>query len=163
MNRRRALLCCGLTLAALAFGCTSKRKSDELGAKEVPPALANYSVPLDLREFEVNAAEGGYRGVFLKLSRLPTSVTTTSEENPPRIVVDIQGPTGTDSPWETFPGGDTYVTHVGVARHVGGLRVMLELAGDELPEYTIMPMADWVLVRIKPINPQKIPWAHRAS
>ena len=163
MSRVRALLCCGLTVAAVAAGCASKRgRSDELGAKEVPPSLANYSEPLDLREFEVNTAEGGYRGVFLKLSRLPTSVTTTSEA-PARIVVDISGPTGTDSPWETYPAGDTLVTHIGVARHVGGLRVVLDLETNEMPEYSVYPMADWVVVRIKPLNPPQTPWAHRAS
>jgi len=166
MDRVRALFGCGLAVAALVAGCASRRTShDELGAKEaaLPPTLANYSEPLDLREFEVDAAEGGYRGVFLKLSRLLMSVSATAEKNPARIIVDIQGPTGTDSPWETFAGGDTLVTHVGVARHMNGLRVVLDLAGDELPEYTVQPMADWVVVRIKPMNPQRIPWAHRAS
>src|SRR5499425_1769612 len=140
MDRVRALFGWGLAVAALVAGCASRRRSsDELGAKEaaVPPSIANYSEPLDLREFEVEAAEGGYRGVFLKLSRLPTGVSATAESNPVRIIVDIQGPTGADSPWETFPGGDTLITHVGVARHMNGLRVVLDLAGNELPEYTV--------------------------
>jgi hypothetical protein len=163
MSRVRTLFCCGLVVAAVVAGCSSKRRhSDELGAKEVPPGLANYSEPLDLRSFEVSTAEGGYRGVFLKLSRLPTAVTTSAEA-PARIVLDIQGPTGTDSPWETYPAGDTLVTHIGVARHVGGLRVVLDLESEQMPEYTVYPMADWVVVRIKPLNPPHIPWAHRAS
>lgn len=152
-------------MAAVAAGCSTKRPAaDELGAKEAAQtaSLANYSVPLDLREFDVDTAEGGYRGVFLKLSRLPSGVTTTSENNPARIILDIRGPTGSESPWETFPGGDTLVTHVGVSRYVGGVRVVLDLAADEAPEYTVYPMADWVLVRIKPAHPPQIPWAHRS-
>jgi hypothetical protein len=157
---------CGLAIASLSGGCASKRTSgDELGAKEAarPPDLSTYSAPLELREFQVDTAEGGYRGVFLKLSRLPNAVSSTTESNPARIIVDIQGPTGTESPWETFPGGDTLVTHVGVSRYVGGLRVVLELSSEEPPEYGVYPMADWVLVRIKPANKPTIPWAHRAS
>jgi hypothetical protein len=31
-----------------------------------------------------------------------------------------------------------------------------------VPEYQVLPMADWVLVRIKPSGTRR-PWAHRAS
>lgn len=163
MTRIRALLCCGLAAAALAPGCSTKRTSkDELGAKEAALAASTSSAPLDLREFEVSTAEGGYRGVFLKLSRLPNGVSSTSQSDPARIIVDIQGPTGTDSPEEVFPGGDTLVTHVSVSRQVGWLRVILDLQSNEAPEYAVYPMADWVVVRIKPSNLQPRPWAHRS-
>ena len=120
-------------------------------------------MPLDLREFDVAQADGGYRGVFLKLSRLPSSVVATSQTEPARIIVDIQGPTGTETAEEVFPAGDTLVTHVAVSRQIGWLRVVLDLQSDELPEYAVYPMADWVLVRIKPANVKPRPWAHRAS
>ena len=105
-----------LAAVALLPACSSKRSTrDELGAKEAAASatpLADYTAPLDLREFEVAETEGGYRGVFLKLSRLPTSVvaavrairrasSSTSRDRP-----------GTESPEEVFPGGDTMVTHV---------------------------------------------------
>jgi hypothetical protein len=165
--RTCALLCgVGIALVVLA-GCASRqhKRPDELGAKETVAGggLADYSEPLDLREFEVDATEAGYRGVFLKLSRLPSAVSAMAQEDPPRIIVDIQGPTGGESPEEVFPGGDTVVTHVGVSRTVGNLRVILDLDSDRLPEYGVFPMADWVLVRIKPTNLKPRPWAHRAS
>ena len=124
---------------------------------------ANLGDPLDLREFEVVSAEGGFRGVFLKLSRLPTAVTHTSQSDPGRIVLDIQGPTGTESGEEVFPGGDSLVTHVQVIRQLGLLRIVLELQSDSPPEYTVFPMADWVMIRLMPINPKVRPWAQRAS
>jgi hypothetical protein len=167
--RLSGVLLCGL-LAALAVlpACTSRRSThDELGAKDAAgqakQGLADYSAPLDLREFDVAETEGGYRGVFLKLSRLPTSVQSTSQSDPPRIIVDIQGPTGTESAEEVFPAGDTMVTHVGVTRTAGWLRVILDLQGNQMPEYGVYPMADWVVVRIKPLNVERRPWAHRAS
>jgi len=165
-GRTRALLFGALALGLLLAGCSTKksRNADVLGAKDSTfSGLADYSVPLDLREFNVESTETGYRGVFLKLSRLPSAVTSTAQSDPPRIIVDIRGPTGTDSPEEVFPGGDTMVSHVGVTRTDGNLRVILDLQSDELPEYGVYPMADWVVVRIKPTGLKRIPWAHRAS
>ena len=162
MVRLRTLLCCGLAAGLLIAGCSMKRsRRDELGSKEsaLPATLAD-STPLDLREFNVDSTDGGARGVFLKLSRLPTAVSSSAASGPARIVIDMQGPTGTESPEEVFPGGDSLVTHVTVSRQVGSLRVILELALDDPPAFTVYPMADWVLVRIPPINPHKRPWAH---
>ncbi len=163
--RTRTLPFGALATFLVLAGCASHKGKapDVLGAKDLSPALSEYSVPLDLREFEVESTDAGYRGVFLKLSRLPTSVTATAQSEPPRIIVDIRGPTGTESPEEVFPGGDTMVSHVGVSRTDGNLRVILELQSDELPEYGVYPMADWVVVRIKPTNIKPRPWAHRAS
>ena len=73
----------------------------------------------------------------------------------------MQGPTGTESAEEVFPGGDSLVTHVGVSRSYGWLRVVLDLDADQLPEYAVFPMADWVMVRIKPFEGRSVPWAHR--
>src|SRR5262245_50941787 len=166
MSFSRALLC-ALVAASVSAGCASRHpRHDELGAQEngVPQhPLADYSAPLDLREFDVAETEGGYRGVFLKLSRLPTSVVSSSQSDPPRIIVDIQGPTGAETDEEVFPDGDTMVTHIAVSRHVGRLRVILEMQGNESPEFGVYPMADWVVVRIKPTEIQRRPWAHRAS
>ena len=160
------MLCCGVAAAALIAGCSTKRAGqDELGAKEakLPDSLTQYSAPLDLSEFDVQASEDGQRGVFLKLSRLPSSVTATSETDPPRIVLDIQGPTGTQTSQEVFPAGDTVVTHIGVSRTPGWLRVVLDLQAGVEPTFAVYPMADWVVVRIKSPTAKPRPWAHRAS
>lgn len=163
MRNRWALL--GTLLAALiAGGCAVRHPSDELGAQEsvLPDSIPGTTIPLDLREFEVVDAEGGYRAVFLKLSRLPTAVTHSSANAPARIEIDIKGPTGSPSPEEVFPGGDTLVTRMRISRDTGMLRVVLDLEGDDVPEYAVFPMADWIMVRLKPpANPR--PWAHRAS
>jgi len=165
LRQTRALLFGALATVLLLGGCSSRqhKSPDVLGAKDPNLGLGDYAVPLDLREFDVEATESGYRGVFLKLSRLPSAVSATAQSDPPRIIVDIRGPTGTESPEEVFPGGDTVVSHVGVTRTEGNLRVVLDLQADELPEYGVYPMADWVVVRIKPTNLPRRPWAHRAS
>ena len=162
MGRLRAVARGALAVLLLA-GCSSHKASKDLaGEPSAIPASAGETIPLDLREFDVVAGEGGFRGVFLKLSRLPTGVTHRSESAPPRIILDIAGPTGTATAPESFPAGDDLVTQVQYARQAGVLQVVLDLAGDEVPEYQVLPMADWVLVRIKTPTARR-PWAHRAS
>jgi hypothetical protein len=165
MSGFRSLLCCALAAAAVAGGCSTKHvRKDELGAKEAALGqdIPGYAVPLELQAFNVDSTEGGYRGVFLRLSRVPTSVVSSVQSSPARIIVDMQGPTGTESAEEVFPGGDSLITHVGVSRSYGWLRVVLDLDTDQMPEYAVFPMADWVMVRIKPSEGKQLPWAHRS-
>jgi len=134
----------------LAAGCSALHDPIKgESASEFEHSLTALSVPLDLRDYHVvNAA--GRRGVFLKLSRIPDAVEDHGESGPPRIVIDIKGPTGTETPEEEFPGQDTLVSRVHVARHFGVLRVVLDLQGDDMPPYTVHQMADWVMIRIGP-------------
>ncbi|MGD9764345.1 MAG: hypothetical protein AB7V27_11565 [Candidatus Binatia bacterium] len=157
-------LACGLFALALS-GCSTRAGSEgrkpDAGAR--PASIPGMSIPLDVREFEVVTADGGHRGVFLKLSRLPTAVTHRSESSPARIVLSIAGPTGTEAPAVSFPAGDSLVTQMELTRQADALQVVLDLAADEPPDYEVLPMADWLLVRIKPPAGTKRPWAHRGS
>ena len=159
-RRRLAALFVLVTLA----GCSSRQSSSDLKGEEsvLPTSLPGTSIPLDVREFEVVPADNGARGVFLKLSRLPGAVTHRSENGPPRIILDIAGPTGTASADEAYPANDSLVTQVTMSRQMNSLQVVLDLAGDDVPAYEVLPMADWILVRIKPSG-QRSRWSHRAS
>lgn len=161
MRARSLVSAAALALLALA-GCSSRPapSTDLSGEPTAMPGLP--AVPLDVREFDVVVGDGGFRGVFLKLSRLPTGITHRSENAPPRIILDIAGPTGSAAPVESFPAGDDLVTQVQLVRNIGTVQVVLDLAGDDVPEYEVLPMADWVMVRIKPGRTTR-PWAHRAS
>lgn len=162
MGRFRAAVTGALAALALA-GCASKNVSKDLaGEPAAIPAAIGDNIPLDVREFDVVSGEGGFRGVFLKLSRLPTGVTSSSGSAPPRIVLNITGPTDATSAPESYPSGDDLVTQIQLARQTGLLQVVLDIAGDDVPEYDVLPMADWVMVRIKPSGTRR-PWAHRAS
>jgi hypothetical protein len=131
----------------LAVAACSRRLPAEPAAEA--PVPSGLSVPLDVRQFEVVTADG-YRGVFLKLSRLPDSIDYYSESNPNRIVVDVKGPTGAEMPEESYPGQDTLVSQFRILRQFGTLRIALELQGDELPAYSVHLMADWIMIRIAP-------------
>jgi hypothetical protein len=161
--RYRVDLLAGTLLAALS-GCATRDSANEpkSAGAVLPASLPNVSIPLDVREFDVVSADGGARGVFLKLSRLPEAVTHRSESDPARIVLTITGPAGTDSPAESFSSGDALVTSMQVSRQAGELQVVLDIAAEAPPEYEVLPMADWVLVRIRPASTKR-PWAHRAS
>ncbi|MEO8603556.1 MAG: AMIN domain-containing protein [bacterium] len=161
--RPRAPLICCVALAILA-SCASRKPAADLNGEEsvLPTSLPGMSIPLDVREFEVVPAENGARGVFIKLSRLPSGVTHRLESGPTRIVLDIAGPTGTESAEEVFPANDSLVTHIHLARQMGSLQIVLDLDTAEAPTYDVLPMADWVMVRIKPAGAPR-PWTHRAS
>lgn len=153
-----------LLVAATLAACSSRQTSNDLQNEEsvLPQSLPGASIPLDIREFEVVPAANGARGVFLKLSRLPGTITHRSEDGPARIVIDIAGPTGTESPPEAFPANDTLVTQVTMSRQMNSMQIVLDLEGDAPPPYDVLPMADWILVRIKATGERR-PWSHRAS
>jgi AMIN domain len=135
-----------LAVCVVIGGCAKRAPLTE------PPThdpFAELSAPLDLVEFRVVKADG-HRGLFLKLSRLPDSVTHHTEKNPSRIVLDIAGPTGTESPDEAFPGDDSLVSRLHVSRTFGVLRVAIDLQSVEVPEYSVHPMADYIMIRLDP-------------
>jgi hypothetical protein len=165
MTVRRCISVAGGIALAMLSGCSSHKPAADLRGEEsvLPTSLPGMSIPLDVREFEVVPADNGSRGVFVKLSRLPSGVTHHLESGPTRIVLDITGPTGTESAEEVFPANDTLVTHVIISRQMGSMQVVLDLDTAEAPTYDVLPMADWILVRIKPADAPRKPWTQRAS
>jgi hypothetical protein len=111
--------------------------------------LAELSAPLDVSRFEVVHSGAGYRGFFVKLSRFPDSISWEDSSDPARISLTLRGPTGTESPEEIFPGGDRLVSRVRVTREIGALHVVLDLATDDPPDYTVHRMGDWVMIKMK--------------
>lgn len=142
----RLTLVCAFSSLLLVAGCARRVPLAKSG-EENP--FAQLSVPLEVQDFNVVSADG-YRGLFLKLSRLPDTVESHAEKNPTRLVLEISGPTGGETPEETFPGGDLLVSRVRISSTYGVLRVVVDLFGDELPEYSVHTMADWIMVRFAP-------------
>jgi len=103
--------------------------------------------PVALRNFEVTAVDG-HRAVLLRLSRLPTLVRQSSSNRPARITVQAWGPEGdSDLPERDLPQADPFIEDVRVSRKSGALTVVIELKGDEPPDYTVHEMADWIMIR----------------
>jgi hypothetical protein len=150
MKNRNRLLACACAVMFLA-GCAKHDPLAQAGKSGglLQESLPGLSIPLEVRDYNV-VNESGYRGVFFKLSRLPDSVQTSSDTNPPRIVLEIKGPTAGEGPEEAFPGQDTLISRVRVAPRPGALWVSLDLQGNEVPPYTVHSMADWIMVRLSP-------------
>jgi hypothetical protein len=148
---RRVLWLSG-ALVAVTFllpACASRSRLKAGDESDFERGLAALSVPLDVQDYRIVNIEG-YRSVFLKLSRLPDAIDDRAETNPPRVILDIKGPTGEEAPGQELPARDSLVSRVDVARSFGVLRVTLELQGNDVPPYSVHRMADWVMVRLGP-------------
>lgn len=147
MRNRVLLLIC----ACAVMFVSSCAKRDPLAPQKsgglLEESLPGVSIPLEIREYDV-LNESGYRGIFLKLSRLPDSIEHNSDNDPARIVLEIRGPTGGELPEQAFPGGDTLISRVRVASRPGVLWISLDLQGEDVPPYSVHSMADWVMVRV---------------
>jgi hypothetical protein len=147
--RRIALLAVVLALSA----CSSRRPElgdtlSEGGAANNP--LGNIVIPLAVRSFDIASADN-QRGVFFKLSRVPDRVSSRSESDPARIIVDAEGPAvGDDLPLQSYPGADLLVDEVRMSRTGGRLQLIVELSTSSPPPYSVHQMADWIMVRLSP-------------
>jgi len=146
---RRVLWLPGVVVVVASFlpACASRAPFGVGDDSDFERSLNALSVPLDLQDYRVVSADG-HRGVFLKLSRLPDALSDRTAKDPPRVILELKGPTGTEVPEQEFPGGDTLVSRVKVTRAFGVLQVTLELQGHDVPPYSVYRMADWVMVRL---------------
>ncbi len=129
-----------LVLPLLVLGC-----SERMRAPTASPS--GEEAPVALRNFEVTAVDG-HRAVLLRLSRLPTLVRQSSSSRPARITVQAWGPPGdADLPERVLPQNDPGIANVRVYRKSGALTVVIELKGEEPPDYTVHEMADWIMIR----------------
>jgi hypothetical protein len=119
-----------------------------MGRLAAPTAAPTGSeAPVALRHFQV-ADIGGHRAVLLRLSRRPTQVRHSSSSHPAQITIQAWGPAGdADLPERNLPQSDPRISDVRVSRKEGGLRVVLDLQGEEPPPYSVHEMADWIMIR----------------
>lgn len=142
----------GSILSAVLLTACAERASLEPppgAGTGVARGLDQLSAPLALQQVEVTDVEG-YRAVFLKLSRLPGTVTHRADSDPGRITVDIQGPTGGESEEERLQTDDALVWQLRVSTQPQNLRVVIDLRAEAPPLYTVETLADWVMIRLQP-------------
>lgn len=141
-TRRFALALLSLLLAACATRARKSGPAEWLSRVQRPP--------LDVTEIEATASNNVH-AIFLRLSRFPDRIEHEAKGDPPRIELRLVGPASDgDAPEKTLVPSSAVVRSVRVSRKDGILRVLLELGGNELPEYTIHEMADWLMVRMVP-------------
>jgi len=103
---------------------------------------------LSLRNLQIESVDG-QRAVLLRLSRLPEKVTSSSATSPGRIVVQLSGPRGEgDFSEQALPQIDPQIAQVRVMREDGELVVTLEFKTDAPPAFSVLEMADWIMIRL---------------
>jgi protein involved in polysaccharide export with SLBB domain len=85
---------------------------------------------LGVRSVRLEPAGAGRR-VTIALSRAPDALRDFTLAAPPRLVIDLSGPTAAPVV-ERFPTGDTVVPAVRTAARDGGLRAVLDLGAERL-------------------------------
>jgi hypothetical protein len=136
--------------ALLPLAACGARKAGVMEA--VPPAwLKDVPVaPLEILEYRATTAEGEH-ALFLRLSRFPDRLSEGAYEQPPEIVLEMDGPAvGEDLPEERIVIADAVIQGVRVSRTAGKLRVVIELLTDDVPPYQVNEAADWISVRVRP-------------
>jgi hypothetical protein len=139
-----------VALLPLAVACSARKH--QAGEAVPPPTwLSNLPVaPLEILEYRATEAEGEH-ALFMRLSRFPDRLTYGEVEQPPEIVLQMDGPSvGEDLPEERVVIPDALIPAVRVSRKAGTLTVVLEIAAPELQPYRVLEAADWVTVRVRP-------------
>jgi hypothetical protein len=143
----RALL--AVSSLAVVAACTARAPA--VNEAVPPPWLQDVPVaPLEIVEYRVAQAEGD-RALFLRVSRFPDKLTYQPLEQPPELVLRLDGPAvGEDVPEERVVLNDGLMTALRVSRAAGILTVVVEFAAPELPNFKITEAADWITVRVAP-------------
>lgn len=134
-------------LSLAACGGRKARVTDS-----VPPAwLKDVPVaPLEVVEYRATTAEGEH-ALFLRVSRFPDRISHGIYEEPPEIVLEMDGPAvGEDLPEERIVISDRILQAVRVSRQAGKVRVVIEVSGADVPPYQVNEAADWIAVRVRP-------------
>jgi len=147
--RRTRIALLSLLGAGLLAGCARRHAplDNSIRNPTNDQLLGGVVVPLVVRSVDISSADG-QRAVFFKLSRVPDAVISSADSNPARVMIEADGPSGTpDLPSESYPGADTLVNRIEMARIAGRLHMTLELNADSPPTYKVQQMADYIVVR----------------
>jgi hypothetical protein len=138
--------------------CAPKRPPVE---DSVPPWIKDMPVvPLEVMEYRATEAEGEH-ALFMRISRFPDRLSYAPVEEPPEVVIQMDGPAvGEDLPEERIVIPDALMPAVRVSRTAGALTVVIEVAAAEMPRYVVHEAADWVIVRMLP-TPEWVPPSER--
>src|SRR5262245_29332126 len=91
-----------------------------------------------LRLHEVRLIETvGQRSVLFRFSRPPEGVDYFPLRGPSRLVIDVKGPIESLAKIQNYKASDSIVTAVRVGSYQGRMRLVIDLKGNEAPQYSI--------------------------
>ena len=149
-----------LGLVFLAAGCAQKAKppvpepaaAAQEKAEVAPPAAAPAPAPVEEAQEATLHVKGiklvddeGQTGIFVKLSRTPDKVESSTLQNPSRLVIDAHGPVSKDlKAIERTAVDDPRVSRVRVGKQDGRLRITVDLKGAT-PKYAVNDLKTMVV------------------
>lgn len=104
-----------------------------------PPPLPQpvySSGPLRLNEMRL-IDTAGQRSILFRFSRPPEGVDYFPLRNPSRLVVDIKGPIDSASKIHTYKASDSLVSAVREGTYQGRLRLVVDLKGATVPQFSV--------------------------
>lgn len=106
------------------------------GVWTVPAFSQNASLAssLNLREIQLTG-EGQETRVSIQFSRPPNGIKSFALASPPRIVIDVKGPTR-GLPSVSYPAQDEIITQVRVGYHKQSIRFVLDLRVEAIPTFS---------------------------
>lgn len=91
-----------------------------------------------LRLNEVQLTEtAGQRSLLFRFSRPPEGVDYFPLRNPSRLVVDVKGPIDSPTKVQAYQAADSQVTSVRVGSYQGRLRLVIDLKGATVPQFSV--------------------------
>ena len=116
-------------------------------AETVAAPAAPAGPAIDIREIKL-IEDNGQQGLFVKLTRPPGALAHYTLDNPPRLVVDINGggAATAEATAQKYPvENSSLVSEVRVGRHGGQIRLTVQLRGGTVPTYTVNDLNDTVV------------------
>ena len=123
------------------------------GASVVPGAGASLPGPLGLSAVTVDRRKDG-AAIVIALAGTPTEVTHYTLANPGRIVMDVYGDSEKRAKVEFMKVSDPLVRRVRVAHHQGRMRLVLDLATDDVPAYDLASQGGTVTLSLGAARPE---------
>ena len=115
--------------------------------KPTPVPTPTYTGPLQLHEVRV-ITHAGQRSVMFRFSRPPEDLNYFPLREPSRLVIDIKGPIESLPQVATHKADDPQIEAVRVGSYEGRMRLVVDLATDEVPEFTVENKATVLTARI---------------
>jgi len=119
----------------------------EVSTAEPVEQEAGAAGPLEVREIKV-ISDNGQEGVFTKLTHAPRNVAHFTLTDPNRVVIEIDGDTGTAPQADQFPIDNPLLKQIRVGSHAGKMRITIELKGEVFPSYTVNDLNDTLVAFI---------------
>lgn len=143
-NKKRAAVVLCVLLTAGACAQRSHKSGPATPAPTLPeqsaavqqPPQPVYTGPLQLHEVRL-IETAGQHSILFRFSRPPEGIDYFPLRSPSRLVIDIKGPLEILPKVHTYKAADPLVSAVRVGSYQGRMRLVVDLKGGEVPQFSV--------------------------